>query len=40
MEKPNYLSSEKVTCLACYLWGAMVSLVSFPCVPIYVAAAV
>ncbi|MBT9147374.1 MAG: hypothetical protein DDT32_01128 [Syntrophomonadaceae bacterium] len=42
MEKPNYVASERVTCIACGLPGAVafVTLVSFPCFPLYVAVAV
>lgn len=40
MRKPNYISSEKVECAACSFLVTSVTLISFPCVPLYVAAAV
>lgn len=40
MEKPSYVSAEIATCAACSLVGAVVTLVSFPCVPLYAGVAV
>lgn len=40
MEKPTIVSAEKGTCIACGLVGSIISLVSFPCIPWYVAVAV
>lgn len=40
MLKPSYLNAEKAECVACGFLVTSVSLISFPCVPLYVAAVV